>query len=281
MRVTDALGRQVELRGQPRRIVSLVPSLTEALFAFGLGEAVVGVTRFCREPREGVAAKAKVGGTRDVDLARVRELSPDLVVASAEENRRQEIEALLAMGLTVYVTLPTSVADALQMLRDLAALTGAQAAAEPILRSAEEALIEARTASRGRSPLPVFCPVWRNPWITIGPGTYVNDVISLCGGANIFADRPERYPRVELWQMAERAPQVILLPDEPYPFGPQHRRELEAYRQVPAVREGRIYLLDGKHLSWYGPRMGESLRFLRRLIWGQGAVGPAPSCGNR
>ena len=104
--------------------------------------------------------------------------------------------------------------------------------------------------------------------MTIGPDTYVHDFITACGGANIFAHRPERYPRVELREMAERAPEVILLPDEPYRFRPRHVLELEAYPDVPAVRNGRIHLLDGKHLCWYGPRIAGSLRFVRGLLWG-------------
>lgn len=266
----DALGRTVRLPRTPRRIVSLVPSITEALFAFGLGEAVAGVTHFCVEPREGVAAKPKVGGTKTVDVARVQELEPDLVVASAEENRREEIEALMAAGLPVYVTLPTTVEGAVEMLRALAEMTGAWEAAGPILREAEEAVEEARAAHQGRRPLTVFCPVWRDPWVTIGPDTYMHDFIALCGGANIFADRRERYPQVKLAEMAERAPEVILLPSEPYRFRRRHLPELEAYREVPAVRDGRIYFVDGRELCWYGPRIAASLRSVRRLLWGEG-----------
>jgi ABC-type Fe3+-hydroxamate transport system substrate-binding protein len=264
----DALDRPVEVTEQPRRIVSLVPSLTEALFAFGLGEAVVGVTKFCVEPRDGVATKARVGGTKTLDVARLLELAPDLVVANAEENRREEIEQLIEAGLTVLVTFPRTVAGAIEMMRQLAEITGSSAAARPLVEAAEAALAEACAAEQRRRPLRLFCPIWRNPWMTIGPDTYMHDFIATCGGANVFSDRAERYPRLELEEMARRDPEVILLPDEPYRFGAKHLPELAAYAQVSAVRDGRIYLLEGKHLCWYGPRIADALRLVQRLLWG-------------
>src|SRR3989304_3466316 len=116
MRYVDALEREIRLPSPPRRVVSLVPSLTEALFAFGVGEAVVGVTNFCVEPRDAVAEKTRAGGPKTLDVSRVVALKPDLVVASAEENRREDIQALVREGLQVYVTLPTTVAGALDLL---------------------------------------------------------------------------------------------------------------------------------------------------------------------
>ena len=267
----DALQRPVEVKRRPRRIVSLVPSLTEALFAFGLSEAVVGVTKFCVEPKQGVAGKTKVGGTKTPDLDGVRELAPDLVIANAEENRQEDIEQLIRAGLPVFVTFPRTVAGAIEMMRQLAQMTGSLTAARPLIGAAEAALAQARTANESRQPLRVFCPIWRNPWMTIGPDTYMHDFITTCGAANLFRDRWERYPRVALDEVAHRDPQVILLPDEPYRFGPKHLPHLMTHREVSAVRDRRIYLLEGKHLCWYGPRIAESLRFVQGLLWRQGS----------
>jgi len=263
----DALQRPVEVKERPRRIVSLVPSLTEALFKFGIGEQVVGVTNFCVEPKERVAAKAKVGGTKTLDVARVKALAPDLIIANAEENRQEDIQQLVRAGLAVFVTFPRSVAGAIEMMSQLAEITGAQQAAQPLIEAAQAALDEARTANDGRQPVRVFCPIWRSPWMTIGPDAYTHDFIAVCGGANIFADRWERYPRVELDEVARRNPEVILLPDEPYRFGPKHLAEFARFPQVSAVRDKRIYLLEGKHLCWYGPRIAASLPFVQRLLW--------------
>ncbi len=269
---TDAIQRPIEVSQPPRRVISLVPSITEALFAFGLGDSVVGVTQFCVEPKDGVATKARVGGTKTLNLAKVRELEPELIIANAEENRQEDVRQLIAGGLKVFVTFPRTVAEAIEMMRQIAGMTGTMEAAKPILQEAEEALAEARSANDKRRRLRVFCPIWRSPWMTFGPGTYTHDVVSLCGGVNIFAHRHERYPRTELTEIARRDPQVILLPDEPYRFLPKHLPELTQYDYISAVRDERIYLLEGKHLCWYGPRMAGSLRFIQNLFWGEESV---------
>lgn len=281
LRVIDALERPIELERPPRRIVSLVPSITEALFAFGLDDRIVGVTRFCAEPEEGVAGKPRVGGTKNPDVARIIALEPDLVVANAEENRREDIERLAKAGIAVFVTYPRSVRQAIGMMRDLARITAAEDAARPLVQEAETELARAAEANRARRPLRVFCPIWRQPlrraddkpWMTIGPDTYIHDFISACGGANVFAGSGERYPATGLDEVERLAPDVILLPDEPYPFSAKHVPELMTRREVPAVRDERIYLVEGKHLCWYGPRIAGSLRFMQRLLWGEAGAG--------
>ncbi len=271
MSYVDALGRTLEVKSPPRRIVSLVPSLTEALFVLGVGEAVVGVSDFCVEPREAVAAKTKVGGTKALDVERVLSLRPDLVVASAEENRREDIRGLVQAGLPVFVTLPTTVAGAIDLLEQLAGMTGAVEAGARVVAEARETLAGVEAANEGRQPVRTFCPIWRNPWMTLGPGSYTLDFVTVCGGDNVFGLRHERYPRVQLSEMAERDPEVVLLPDEPYRFEPKHVSEISAFREVSAVRDGRIYLLEGKHLCWYGPRIAGSLRYVSGLMGEGGA----------
>lgn len=264
----DDLHRRLEVKTAPQRIVSLVPSLTETLFTFGLGEQIVGVTNFCVEPPDKVKEKARVGGTKSFSVERVKELEPDLVIANAEENREEDIRQLLRAGLSVFMTFPRTVHGAINMMRRLADVTGAQEAARPIIAEAEAALQEARAANQGRRPLRVFCPIWRRPWMTIGQDTYMHDFLLACGGINIFADRHDRYPRIELEEMSRRIPEVIILPSEPYHFTMRHAQEFSKFAHVPAVQEQRIYVLDGKHLAWYGPRIATSLRFVRNLLWG-------------
>lgn len=270
MRYVDALERTLEVRSPPRRIVSLVPSLTEALFVFGLGEAVVGVTTFCIEPKGAVATKTKVGGTKALDVARLVALQPDLVVASAEENRKEDIQALVRAGLPVFVTLPNTVAEAIDLLEQLAEMTGAGETGGRVVEEARRALTDVRDKNEGREPARTFCAIWRNPWMTVGRGTYVHDFITVCGGVNVFEWRHERYPRVDLSEMAERDPEVVLLPDEPYRFQGKHVTEITAFPNISAVRDGRIYILDGKHLCWYGPRIAGGLRYVSGLITGEG-----------
>ena len=260
---TDALGRQLTMKQTPERIVSLVPSITEALFAFGAGERIAGVTRFCVEPHEGVRTRPKVGGTKDVDAARVTALAPDLVIANVEENRREDIEALIAAGLPVFVTYPRTVRAAIDELRTLAEMTCG--VADEMLADAEAELAAALAEQRPR--VRVFCPVWRRPWMTIGPDTYMHDLISLCGGENVYGDADGRYPEVTLEDVAQRAPDIVLLPDEPYRFGKRHLPEV--IEQVPGAR---IYLVDGKQMCWYGPRIPAAIRMLRGLLRPQGGA---------
>jgi ABC-type Fe3+-hydroxamate transport system substrate-binding protein len=248
-----------------RRIVSLVPSTTELLCALGLAEALVGVTVYCVEPREVVAGKTRVGGEKDPDLDVIRALAPDLVVANIEENTREHVEALRAAGIRVWLTYPRSVRESLDMIRELGAVTGAVAPAEALLADLEPLYAAVRARLADRRPTRVFYPIWRGPFMTVGHDTYIHDVLATCGGANVFADRA-RYPTVTLDEVAARAPEVVLLPDEPFRFRRAHLRDFDPYPAMPAVRDGRLHLVDGKRFSWHGPRLAEALRTVPTLL---------------
>lgn len=248
-----------------RRIVSLVPSTTELLCALGLADALVGVTVYCVEPRDVVRTKTRVGGEKDPDLAAIRALAPDLVVANIEENTREPVEALRAEGIRVWLTHPQSVAESLTMIRDLGEVTGAVTAARALLDDLEPLYAEVRARLAGCRPTPVFYPIWREPWMTIGRDTYIHDLLTTCGGANVFADR-DRYPAITLAEVAARSPEVVLLPDEPFRFRRAHLRDFDPYPEMPAVRDGRLHLVDGKRFSWHGPRLAEALRTVPALL---------------
>jgi ABC-type Fe3+-hydroxamate transport system substrate-binding protein len=271
----------VTSRRDARRIVSLVPSLTEALFALGLGPRVVGVTDWCVHPADAVAGLPKVGGTKNPALARVLELRPDLVLANREENRERDVARLREAGVDVWVTYPRTVAEALALLREVAALGAPEAVASALLAEVEEAFAGARAAA-ARPPTRVFCPIWKRPWMAVGADTYAHDLLTLCGGENVFAARDERrYPIVEEAEIVAAAPEVVLLPDEPYAFGPHDVEELAALA-IPAAGSGRIHCVDGTLISWYGPRTGRALREIGALLApgasldpGTGRPGPA------
>jgi ABC-type Fe3+-hydroxamate transport system substrate-binding protein len=264
--VIDGLGRLLPTGAPPRTIVSLVPSLTEALFAMGAEQTVIGRTKYCVEPAGVVARVPAVGGTKDPDVARIISLQPDLVIASAEENVREHVEALIDAGLRVYISLPDTVRRALTELADLATLVHREAEAAPWLNEAT-ALVEALEARRaGRPGVPYFCPIWRRPYMVAAPDTYMSDLLRLCGGANIYADGPARYYPVELADVARRRPEVILLPSEPYPFAAKHLPEIQAFAGMPAVQNGRAHVIDGQWITWYGPRIAPSLRAVAALF---------------
>ncbi|MBI2529406.1 MAG: cobalamin-binding protein [Candidatus Rokubacteria bacterium] len=263
----DASGVALALPGPPRRIVSLVPSVTELLFSLGVGPAVVGCTTFCTEPPAGVLNTVRVGGTKTPRLELVRALRPDLILANIEENHREHVETLRGWGMAVHVSYPRTVAGGIQLVRELGEVTGAAergaALADDLARRLAE--VTARARGRGR-PTRVFYPIWRHPYMTINRDTYVHDVLAACGGENVFADCELRYPEVTLDAVATAGPEVILLPDEPYRFREAHAADFTPYRDMPAVRNGRVRLVDGRLASWFGPRMAEAFTTLPALL---------------
>lgn len=262
--IADALGRVHDFAQPPRRIVSLVPSITETLFALGLDVRIVGVTDFCVHPRELVASKPRVGGTKNPSLDAVHSLEPDLVIANVEENRRRDVERLEAAGVRVFVTYVRSVSDAIDEIRTLGAVNGAREVAERIAGSIEVA----RAALRVREPRTrVVALIWKHPYMAVGDDTFAHDLMAVCGGVNCFADREGRYPRIDDRTLEQASPEVILLPSEPYDFGESDRRELLRL-DCPAARNARVHLIEGELLSWYGPRTERALRELSLLIGG-------------
>ncbi|MEU4773670.1 helical backbone metal receptor [Micromonospora sp. NPDC023644] len=225
------------------RVVSLVPSLTEAV-ALTLPGLLVGATDWCTHPA-GLDV-ARVGGSKYPDLDRVLALRPDLVLLNVEENRREDADALAAAGVPVRVTYPRTVDEALTELADLLRDLGAPG--EPDwLAAARRAWSALPTAPPYRRAV---VPVWRRPWVVLGADTFAGDVLRRLGVTNVYADDVERYPRPILDELRARAPELVVLPDEPYRFtaddGP------EAFPGTPCA------LLSGRHLTWYGPSLAEA-----------------------
>ena len=262
----DASGATLELPHPPRRIVSLVPSITETLCALGLADALVGVTVYCVEPREVVSGKTRIGGEKNPDLGKIRGLEPDLVIANIEENLHDHVATLRSWSIPVWVTFPRTVAEGIQLIADLGAITDTPARASAMLEEIEPLYERVRGAAARRPPVAAFYPIWRGPYMTINRDTYIHDMLRVCGARNVFAERPERYPTVTLDEVAAERPDVILLPDEPFRFRRAHLADFTGYVEVPAVRAGRIHLVDGKPFSWHGPRIAQALRMLPALI---------------
>jgi ABC-type Fe3+-hydroxamate transport system substrate-binding protein len=253
-----------------RRIVSLVPSLSEALVVLGLSDRLVGVTEYCVHPKGAFGGLPKLGGTKDADVRAIIDLAPDLVIANHEENTARAVRRLADAGIDVWVTYPRTVREGATLLRDLAGLGAAPAAVErwvvPVERAVEVATLRADAcAARPK----VFCPIWRDPWMTIGRETYIHDMIELCGGENLFAQletsADRRYPIVDLDDVVRAQPDVILLPDEPYAFDEADRKRLSGI-DCPAARDAQIHLIDGTLVSWYGPRIVEAIRVLAGIF---------------
>lgn len=255
--VTDELGTEVPLRDHPKRIVSLVPSLTETLWWLHVGDRVVGCTDYCVAPPHGFPNADRVRGTKNPDVAAIQQLAPDLVIANEEENRETDVERLRAAGIPVYVTAPRSVADAARTVAGLGEVVGAEKAGGGLAQNIERAL-DQLSSQASADRLTAFCPIWRDPWMATGRDTYAADLLAWTGFDVVPGDGDERYPRVTLDDIAELDPDVVLLPDEPYAFGDEDRAPFRDWK-------ARTRLVDGTQLTWYGPRTPYALAELARM----------------
>lgn len=271
--VVDVTGVAVPVQGGgPRRIVSLVPSVSETLHALGVAERVVGVTTFCIYPSDGFPAAARVRGTKNPDLAAILELAPDLVLANREENRERDIVRLREAGVVVHVSEPRTVAGAAATVRDIGALVGAEETAERMAAGIEGARAEvveqlegdggrtggvaARTGGDAVRRVAAFCPIWRRPWMAVGRDSYAADLLQTCG-FHLVPPTEERYPTVELHRVRDLA-EAVLLPSEPYPFSREHVAEFAGWA-------AQVRLVDGALLTWHGPRTVVALRAFTSL----------------
>ena len=259
------------------RIVSLVPSITELVCALGLAEQLVGRTGFCVHPWETVRGVPKVGGTKDVKLERVRELEPTHVIVNVDENRREDAEALAEFVPEVVVTHPLAPRDNLALYRQLGKAFGREAEAEALCAEFERAHARALAVERPRRD--VLYLIWKDPWMTVGPDTYISRTLALFGWRTLPADpepaaliRPEgenmqreRYPEVDLGALGGSVDRV-LLSSEPFHFKQEHLAEVAAL--VPGAE---VSLIDGEMTSWYGPRAIAGLDYLTEYAerWGR------------
>ncbi len=282
--------RALHFLAPPRRVVSLVPSMTESLFELGLGQALVGVTDYCIHPAEAMGDLPRLGGPKDPRLEDIVALKPDLVIANMEENTRQAVEALEAQGMPVWVSFPRTVDQSMEVLWKLAELFRSDTA-RLRLQTLEVTLDWAVSAAGEHSPVRYFCPIWHEQtaqgaqwWMTFNRDTYCNDVLRIAGGENVFAERERRYPlaadlgqepsqeagerdtrypRITLEEVRAARPQVILLPSEPYGFDEVHQRQLcDLLADTPAVRQGRVHFVEGSLITWHGTRLARALREL-------------------
>ena len=243
----DDLGADVPLRGPARRIVSLVPSLTEAIAA-SAPERLAGATDWCTHPAD--LDVARVRGTKNPDLAAIRALSPDLVVANQEENRELDVRRLRDAGVAVWVTRIETVEESLASMSRL--FNEALGLADPPW------LVEARSLWATPAPrrLSVAVPIWRDPWMVVGSPTYTDDLLTRAGLANVLAHLDGRYPTVSADDIDGAGADVVLLPDEPYVFTADDGPEAFA---TPTR------LVSGRLLTWYGPAMVEAYATLAAI----------------
>ena len=253
----DDLGNSVRLSAGPvRRVVSLVPSLTEALAASAPG-SIIGATAWCSHPAD--LAAERIGGTKNPDVTRIVQLSPDLVLANEEENRAADLDALRAAGVPVWVTEIRSLDQAFRSL-DRMLTVACRRERPPWLDAAETAWARVPTRPRRRAVI----AIWRRPWMVVGRETFAGDVLRRLGIENVYADHAERYPAIALEELRGKEVDLIVLPDEPYAFAADDGPE--AFPGLPAA------LLSGRHLTWYGPSLAEAPAVLAGQLAAAGAL---------
>lgn len=256
----------IPVSAPPRTVISLVPSITESLFDLNLGDRLTAITDYCLYPQAKVTNLPRIGGTKNPDVEQIIRLKPDLVIANQEENRREDVEALQAAGLPVWVTFPKTVKDVFNILWNIMYMFD-ETSMVPRIRLIEYTYDWVNGISRANEErLPkVFVPIWYDPLMTFNQDTYIHDLLWVCGGVNVFAERDTRYPRVTLDEVVAAQPDVILLPSEPFKFTEAHL-PIFAALDVPAARNNRIHLIDGSLLTWHGTRIAYTFDMLPALL---------------
>ncbi|MDO7852992.1 helical backbone metal receptor [Hymenobacter convexus] len=256
--VTDQMGRRVAVPFPPRRIVSLVPSQTELLFDLGLGEKVIGVTKFCVHPPEARTKATVIGGTKNFDFEKIAALKPDLIIGNKEENYQAGIEQLAA-DYPVWLSDISNLPEALDMIRRVGFIAGAKEKAEALAAEIDASFVALATSTKEASPVSVAYFIWRKPYMVATTGTFIDAILSRAGFTNAFA-KQVRYPEITAEQLAAAAPQRIFLSSEPYPFGEKHLAEFQAI-----CPDAEIEIVDGELFSWYGSRLRKSAAYFSQL----------------
>ena len=254
MKLLDMLGRELEVPGEAKRIVSLVPSQTELLYDLGLDREIIGITRFCIHPEHWFRSKTRVGGTKSLHLDKIRALAPDLIIANKEENRKEEIEAL-AKDFPVWISDVQSLEEALLMIRGVGRICGRPEKAASMCSEIVQTFEELRQVRPGR----VAYLIWEDPLMVVGGGTFINDILQRWGLQNIYEERG-RYPLTDLEELKSLEPDLLILATEPFPFKEKHVKHLQAW--MPGVQ---AVIADGELFSWYGSRLRHTPAYLNRL----------------
>lgn len=260
--VPDDLGLPVPIRPLIRRVVSLVPSLTETVAACAPG-LLVGATNWCVHPAD--LTVTRIGGTKNPDIAAIMALRADVVLANEEENRLPDLDALRSAGQSVWVTRIRDLPEALASLRRMITLAcrqpepawldaAGQAWRDPLTAGGGHGLEGAGAAGR----VAAVVPIWRRPWMVLGRDTFAGDLLARLGITNVYAGHRDRYPRIDIAELRGAGADLVVLPDEPYRFSASDGPE--------AFPGSRTALVSGRHLTWYGPSLTEAPAVLRRQL---------------
>jgi ABC-type Fe3+-hydroxamate transport system substrate-binding protein len=255
-RVVDQMGRRVAVPEVPRRIVSLVPSQTELLYDLGLGGRIVGQTLFCIHPAEQFKQATKIGGTKKLQIQKIIDLQPDLIIGNKEENEKSQIEEL-ERHFPVWMSDITDLPQALQMIRGIGDICHKHQEAEKLIEDIENEF-EKLVKKQPVKPMKTLYLIWKDPYMAAGADTFITDVLERAGFAN--AVETERYPELTEMELHRLSPELVLLSSEPYPFKEKHINELQSM-----LPKAKLLLVDGEMFSWYGSRLLKTAEYLLRV----------------
>jgi iron complex transport system substrate-binding protein len=247
----------------PKRVVSLCPSITETLVAIGGLKSLVAATRYCVRPKGILWGLPRIGGTKNPDVGRIRDLKPDLVFANEEENRIEDVRALQEAGIDVDVTFSKTVAQVPDAIRQWGRrLAGGAESEADALASRVEHELGALIAEPAAPPFLYAYWIWKDPWMTISDDTYVADLLRLAGGVNVFGREAERYPSTTPVEALSRGADLHFFPSEPYPFRPDKHEALtlDLFGKEPV----RLFV-EGDDYCWHGVRTLDGLKAMRKL----------------
>ncbi len=255
----DQAGYIISLQTFPKRIVSLVPSQTELLYYLGLENEIAAITKFCVHPQDAVKTKKRIGGTKNVNIEKIKQLQPDLILANKEENVKEQVEELSA-NFPVWVSDVNDLQSALEMIKSVGEITGKNESANKLVRAINEGFSALQQKTEQAKPVPVCYLIWQDPYMTVGGDTFINSMLATCNFNNVF-DTQKRYPAVTIKDISQSRCKVVLLSSEPFPFGLKHAQALQ--KLLPEVV---IKLVDGEMFSWYGSRLLPASSYFEKLM---------------
>ena len=257
-RFTDQLGNVITISYPPKRIISLVPSQTELLFDLGLDKEIVGLTKFCIHPIEKFAARTKIGGTKKLNIEKIRSLEPDLIIGNKEENQQEQIEVLM-QEFPVWMSDIYTLDDAKKTITEIGELVDRSPEASYLNHLITAGFNDLHTLAlqNGLNKKAAYL-IWKDPYMLAGKDTFINDIMRLNGLVNITD--LSRYPQADLQQLAALQPELVLLSSEPYPFEEKH---LEEIRDI--LPQAKVMLVDGEMFSWYGSRLVKAVQYFFQL----------------
>jgi ABC-type Fe3+-hydroxamate transport system substrate-binding protein len=257
----DHLQRLINIDIKPKRIISLVPSQTELLCDLGLTDEVIGITKFCIHPNEWFKNKTRIGGTKNIDIDKVKNLQPDLIIANKEENTKTDIEQLEKIA-PVWISDITNLQDALQMIERVGSIVNKAFEANEICDKikTEFEILNQFVANQLIENLTCCYIIWQKPYMSIGADTFINSMLQLCGLTNIYVTE-NRYPEISIENLIAIKPNVVMLSSEPFPFKEEHLQELQNL-----LPNSKVFFVDGEMFSWYGSRLLKAPKYFIELL---------------